>query len=197
MFSFFLLIFDGNFDRYDSIISLTLLLLSFFVLIKSNKKESNNKNESNFFKVFSYFLISYIFLIISSKIIVHFGVNIAEKLNLSDLTVGAVIFAFGTSLPELSASIVSIMNKKYNIAIGNILGSNLLNLLLGVGLIGFVTNINIPQFVLNFDYSIMLTLTLSMVLFTKNKAFSPGVYKLTGILFLLLYVYYIISVIMR
>lgn len=194
---FFLLIFDGNFDRYDSIISLTLLLLSFFVLIKSNKKESNNKNESNFFKVFSYFLISYIFLIISSKIIVHFGVNIAEKLNLSDLTVGAVIFAFGTSLPELSASIVSIMNKKYNIAIGNILGSNLLNLLLGVGLIGFVTNINIPQFVLNFDYSIMLTLTLSMVLFTKNKAFSPGVYKLTGILFLLLYVYYIISVIMR
>ena len=89
------------------------------------------------------------------------------------------------------------MNKKYNIAIGNILGSNLLNLLLGVGLIGFVTNINIPQFILNFDYSIMLTLTLSLVLFTKNKAFSPRVYKLIGILFLLLYVYYIISVIMR
>ena len=121
-----------------------------------------------FLKFFLFLNIIYI-LIISSKIIVHFGVNIAEKLNLSDLTVGAVIFAFGTSLPELSASIVSIMNKKYNIAIGNILGSNLLNLLLGVGLIGFVTNINIPQFVLNFDYSIMLTLTLSMVLLQKIR----------------------------
>ncbi len=100
-----------------------------------------------------------VFLLISSKILVWGAINIATAFGVSDLIIGLTIVAIGTSLPELAASIMSAKKGEHDIAIGNIIGSNMFNTLGVLGVAGLIHPAALPDGVLTRDLPLMLILT--------------------------------------
>jgi cation:H+ antiporter len=99
-------------------------------------------------------------LLVSSRLLVWGSVSVAQAFGISDLVIGLTIVALGTSLPELAASVTSAIKHEHDIAIGNIVGSNIFNLLAVLGLPGLINPIRIDPMVLSRDYPVMLGLTL-------------------------------------
>jgi cation:H+ antiporter len=104
-----------------------------------------------------------ILLVISSKILVWGAVNIAHSFGVSDLIIGLTIVAIGTSLPELAASIAAVKKGEHDLAIGNVVGSNMFNILLVIGVGATITPMtNIPAEALSRDFIMMLGLTIAL-----------------------------------
>ncbi|PWG65201.1 calcium/sodium antiporter [Sediminicurvatus halobius] len=98
-------------------------------------------------------------LLASSRLLVWAAVGVAEALGVSDLVIGLTIVAVGTSLPELAAGIASARHGEHDIAIGNIIGSNMFNLLAVLGIAGAIAPFALERVALVRDYSIMAALT--------------------------------------
>lgn len=108
--------------------------------------------------------IGMILLLASSRALVWAAVDIATQLGVSDLVIGLTIVAIGTSLPELAASIASALKNEHDIAVGNIVGSNLFNSLGVLGIPGLITLTPISDDVLYRDVPIMFGLTIALLL---------------------------------
>lgn len=100
-------------------------------------------------------------LLLSSRMLVWGAVNLATAFGVSDLVIGLTIVAIGTSLPELAASLVAARKGEHDIAIGNVLGSNIFNLLAVMGLPGVIRPGAVPPEVLTRDFPVMIGLTLA------------------------------------
>jgi cation:H+ antiporter len=99
-------------------------------------------------------------LLLSSRLLLWGAINVAQSFGVPDLIIGLTIVAIGTSLPELAASITSVFKGEDDIAIGNVLGSNMFNLLAVLGLPGLIHPLATPADVLTRDYPIMVVFTL-------------------------------------
>lgn len=133
-----------------------------------------------------------VILVGSSKILVWGAVGIATEFGVSDLIIGLTIVALGTSLPELAASIVAVKKGEDDIAIGNVVGSNMFNIL---AVIGIATVINpmssISPEVLNRDWIVMLLLTIALfAMVYSSKGNMKSITRAQGIFFLFCYVGY-------
>ena len=102
------------------------------------------------------------------------AVNVATELGVSDLLIGLTIVALGTSLPELAASVIAAYKKEDDIAIGNIVGSNLFNILAVLGIPGLFNTTVIEPEVLWRDYPVMIGLTLLLFVFAYGFGRGPG-----------------------
>ncbi len=124
-------------------------------------------------------------LLISSRALVWGAVQVASTLGVSDLVIGLTVVAIGTSLPELAASVMSARKGEHDIAIGNVIGSNIFNLLVVLGLPGLIHPFELPEMALTRDYSVMVGLTVG--LFAVSYGFNrPGrINRLEGALLLL------------
>jgi cation:H+ antiporter len=107
-------------------------------------------------------LVGIIMLVVSSRILVWGAVEIARGLDISDLVIGLTIVALGTSLPELASSLIAIRRKEHDIAVGNVIGSNLFNTLAVVGIAGVINPIKISPDILSRDFLFMIVLTFSL-----------------------------------
>ncbi|CAM3193689.1 calcium/sodium antiporter [Vibrio diazotrophicus] len=136
-------------------------------------------------------VLGLLLLIASSRVLVWGAVEIATQLGVSDLLIGLTIVALGTSLPELAASIAAARKGEHDIAVGNVVGSNMFNSLAVIGIAGTIEPIsNIGAEVFWRDWTSMLIATL-ILLFTalfwgKNKTITRG----EGVILLLCYVTY-------
>lgn len=108
--------------------------------------------------------IGLVLLIASSRLLVWGAVEIAHVFGVSDLIIGLTIVAVGTSLPELASSVIAAKKGEHDIAIGNILGSNLFNTLAVVGIAGSIQPMKIAPEVMSRDISVMIILTVSLFL---------------------------------
>ena len=104
-------------------------------------------------------LIGLILLIISSRALVWGAVEIATSLGVSDLIIGLTIVAIGTSLPELASAFASIKKGEHDLALGNVIGSNLFNTLAVVGLAGMIHPLDVDPDLLSRDWPVMAALT--------------------------------------
>lgn len=131
-----------------------------------------------------------VLLIASSRILVWGAVEIARGLGVSDLIVGLTVVAVGTSLPELASSIAAIRKREHDIALGNVLGSNLFNTLAVVGIAGTIHPMTVGAEVLGRDIPVMTALTVS--LFVVGYGFrGPGrINRLEGAALLACYLAY-------
>lgn len=129
-------------------------------------------------------------LIVSSRILVWGAVEIAHGFGVSDLIIGLTIVAIGTSLPELASAIIATRKGEHDMALGNILGSNLFNTLAVVGIAGAIHPMMVRPEVFNRDMLVMATLTLS--LFVIGYGFrGPGrINRIDGAVLLACYVGY-------
>ena len=133
-----------------------------------------------------------ILLIASSRLLVWGAVGVANSFGVSDLIIGLTIVALGTSLPELAASVMAARKGEHDIAIGNVVGSNMFNLLAVIGIAVIIAPMNsIPLEVLQRDWTIMLLLTI--VLFVMAYGFkgrNGRINRVEGTILILCYVAY-------
>jgi len=130
-------------------------------------------------------------LIVSSRILVWGAVEIAHGFGVSDLIIGLTIVAVGTSLPELASSIIAARKGEHDIALGNILGSNLFNTLAVVGIAGMIHPLAVGPEVFNRDMLVMAALTLSLFVIGYGFRGRPGrINRLEGAVLLACYAGY-------
>ena len=129
-------------------------------------------------------------LLVSSRLLVWGAVDIAESLGVSDLVIGLTIVALGTSLPELAASVVSALKGEPDIAVGNVIGSNMFNLLAVLGMPGLLHPAPVDPAVLYRDYPIMIGVTVAMFLMAYGVRRPGHISRWEGALLLGAYVSY-------
>ncbi|WLQ16047.1 calcium/sodium antiporter [Hahella aquimaris] len=103
-----------------------------------------------------------VLLIVSSRILVWGAVTVAQSLGVSDLIIGLTVVAIGTSLPELASSLAAIRKGEHDLAIGNVIGSNLFNTLTVVGIAAAIHPLAVQPEVLYRDWALMAALTLAL-----------------------------------
>ncbi|MBB71718.1 MAG: calcium/sodium antiporter [Legionellales bacterium] len=132
-----------------------------------------------------------IVLPVSSEIFVQGAVGVAKYLGVSDLVIGLTVVALGTSLPELFASLMGVIKNEHDIALGNILGSNMFNLLAVMGIPGLLSPTTLSPAVMHRDFPTMFILTL-LLFFMSYGHRKPGrIGRLSGTVLLLIYVGYV------
>ena len=184
---------DLYFGPFDAACLCLIILLASFKIFQQ-KKDTNliratpNFNLRNVFLAFSYILLGVTLLIVGAKILVSSATSIAEYFGVSDVIVGLTIIAWGTSLPELATSISCILKRKYDIALGNVVGSNLLNILAVLPFPGILSPSMIESKVFYRDYMSMFFVTLLLTGFCYYGVYAnKKVGRLAGAAFLLTY----------
>lgn len=131
------------------------------------------------------------FLVGSSQLLVWGAVQVAQSLGVSDLIIGLTVLAIGTSLPELASCVAAARKGEHDIALGNVLGSNLFNSLAVVGIAGAIAPMDIDAAVLSRDFPVMLALTVLLFVMCWGFRGRQGrVNRVEGSLLLLAYAGY-------
>jgi cation:H+ antiporter len=139
-----------------------------------------------------YVAIAIVMLKFGADFLVDGAVEIANYLNIEERIIALTVVAIGTSVPELATSMVAALKKEVDLAVGNIVGSNIFNLLVVLGITALFKNVNLENInILNVDYLFMLiiTLILGIMIYTFGRG---KLNKLKGGLLLLIYAGYLI-----
>lgn len=129
---------------------------------------------------------------IGASLLVTSSVNIAQSLGVSETVIGLTLVAIGTSLPELATTVMAAIRRSSDVALGNVIGSNMFNLLAIIGITTLVGPIPVPSSVLAFDIWIMLGASLMLIPFVLM---GRDIGKRAGFVFLIGYVAYITSLV--
>ncbi|MDH5407536.1 MAG: calcium/sodium antiporter [Gammaproteobacteria bacterium] len=196
------LVMDGELSRKDGTILLCgLVLMLYWMVSLGLRKNRVDPMASEYdqeiphismpWAIF-WLLIGLLILLASSRILVWGAINIATAMGVSDLIIGLTVVAIGTSLPELAASVMSALKKEPDIAIGNVIGSNMFNLLAVLGLPGVIAPLTLDPAVLSRDFPIMIGL--SIALFTMAYGFRTAgrINRVEGGLLVTAYISYMI-----
>ena len=178
---------------------LVMIWLVRFSLKLSNENIEQDDFKKNNYKTFAtkkaltLLIIGLVLLFIGADMIVRNAIKIAHTLEISETVIGITLVAIGTSLPELSVSITSALKKEYGLAVGNIIGSNIFNLLAVIGAATAISPSKLPDNILSVHYLIMLSLTLSIfvIAYRKNKVIK----RFEGFSLLTIYCFYIVFII--
>ncbi|WP_205341023.1 calcium/sodium antiporter [Denitrificimonas caeni] len=202
---------DGSYSRLDGLILFACIIAYTSYLIISSLKawkpgqvtagDDEYSAEINPHRLApwinaGYILAGLVLLVVGSNLLVSGAVSLAQALGLSELVIGLTIIAVGTSLPELATSLIAAWKGERDIAVGNIIGSNLFNLLAVLGLAGLVSpeNIAVAQNAIHFDFPVMMA-----VLIACLPIFFAGysINRWEGALFLGYYIAYTAYLIMQ
>ena len=180
------LVLDGELGFIDGIILIVALILTMFWMIKANKEmdpndpiaaetleEIGNEPDLTMKKSLAYLVGGLIVLMTSAKMMVWGAVDIAQTFGISEVVIGLTIIAIGTSLPELAAAISAARKNEADLMIGNIVGSNLFNILAVLAVPALLAPSLLEPNILTIDMPVMLGFTLLMLLFAlpfKGKA---------------------------
>lgn len=141
-------------------------------------------------KAVFWLVLGLLLLIVSSRILVWGAVAIAQGFGISDLLIGLTIVAIGTSLPELASSLIAARKGEHDIAIGNVIGSNLFNTLAVVGISGLIQPGSLPAGMLSRDILVMGLLTIALFPLVFASGRTPRIGRVAGGLLLTSYVGY-------
>lgn len=194
------LMWDGTLARIDGA---ALMVLLFFILgwmIRSAKAGGGDPIAGEFdaeiphdvptSKASGWLIVGLLALLLSSRALVWGAANLAAALGVSDVIIGLTIVAIGTSLPELAATIASALKGEHDIAIGNVVGSNLYNLLAVLSLPGLIAPGPFLPEVLNRDQPIMIGLTVALFLMGYGSGNQGRINRLEGLILLAVFVGY-------
>ena len=195
------LLFDGELSRLDAtgLLVLFALVLGWSIWSGMRKTDDVFATEMDaelathpmpIRNAMLWLVVGLVLLIISSRILVWGAVDLATRFGVSDLVIGLTIVAIGTSLPELASSIIAARKGEHDLALGNILGSNLFNTLAVVGIAGSIAPMAVANEVLIRDIPVMVGLTLA--LFVLGYGFrGPGrINRVEGVGLLAIFVGY-------
>ncbi|VAW56470.1 Inner membrane protein YrbG, predicted calcium/sodium:proton antiporter [hydrothermal vent metagenome] len=199
---------DNALDRIDGLLMIILLfaLMGWIVhqAIKQRKETALNGVEDPLSTEFEQeitdtmpmgkaiflLLAGMIILLISSKLLVWGAINIATAYGVSDLIIGLTIVAIGTSLPELAASIVSARKGEHDIALGNVIGSNMFNTLGVLGITALIKPTALIEDIMTRDLPLMVALTIIMFMMAFGRKGSGQITRFEGSILLAIFMAY-------
>ncbi|HLV42971.1 MAG TPA: calcium/sodium antiporter [Brumimicrobium sp.] len=198
---FYAFAFDLNIQRWEGMVMFVLLLLFItFIIRKSRKTEKINIDELpgveeltakiSTKKHLLFLLIGLVGLYFGSTWLIDGAKSLALEVGLSNHVIGITIVAFGTSVPELATSVVAAYKKETDISVGNLVGSNIFNILAVLGLTAMVNPIGIEENVLSWDLLWMIGIALALL---PMMVFKNKVGRLSGVILLGGYITYIVS----
>lgn len=163
----FLVAFDGTVTGTEGLILITLYLIYVFVLLKGEKvpEQPLEPMVDGRFNPWLLLIVGLGALIASSELTVSSVVNLATTFEVSEAVISVIVIGFGTSLPELSISISAILKKKTHLSVGNIIGSNILDTLLPIGIAAIIAPVIFERQFLLFDLPYVFLLTLITLIF--------------------------------
>ena len=181
------------FNYLFGIISLIALTLIMYFQIKKGSilVDDIDKDEYSIFISLILIIFGIIFLIYGSDLFVNSAIILAKKLQVSEAAIGLSLIAFGTSLPELVIGIMSALKRKVDFALGNILGSNIYNVLGVLGISSFFGNFGMPEILARQDLYFMLLITFVILIFMLIFKKLGRLYGSVGLMLYLAYIYYI------
>jgi cation:H+ antiporter len=198
-----LLLLDGTLGRFDGAVLLCgmVLMLVWMAHVGIQSKDTRDPMNEEYAeeirtglsmgRAVFWLVVGSVFLLVSSRILVWGAVSMAQQLGISDLIIGLTIVALGTSLPELAASVMGAIKKEHDIVIGNIIGSNIFNLLAVLSLPGIIRPGAIDAAVMERDYIAMVIMT--VFLFAMAYGYRGGARRINryqgGVLLLSFIVY--------
>tara|TARA_B100001964_G_C14197642_1_gene584198 strand:- start:320 stop:1240 length:921 start_codon:yes stop_codon:yes gene_type:complete len=172
---------------------LSLSIIMFFQFKKSdhNIDDVDEKASYSLFVSTVFIILGIVLLIYGSSLFVSSAINIATYLNIPESIVGISIVAFGTSLPELVVGIMSALKRRIDFALGNILGSNIYNVLGVLGISSFFGDFKMPISLVTQDLIFMLFVTLLILIVMLFMRRIGRSYGILGILLYISYIFYI------
>ncbi len=195
------LMWDGSLDRIDGILLIVLLVATVLWMVRSARRDGSDPISSEFDaeiphdvptpRAVAWLTLGLLGLLLSSRALVWGAANVASALGVSDVVIGLTIVAIGTSLPELAASIASALKGEDDIAIGNVIGSNLYNILAVLSLPGLIAPGPFLPEVLYRDQPTMIGLTVALFLMGYGFGKQQGrLNRLEGLILLCVFVGY-------
>ncbi len=190
--SYFILPFNYLFG----ILSICLLFIIMLIQVKQDSLDVYEVGEKGDYSL----LISIIFimggiilLIYGSDLFIQSAINIANQLNIPEAIIGVSLVAFGTSLPELVVGILSAIRRKVDFALGNVLGSNIYNVLGVLGVSSFFGHFSVPRVIGSIDLIFMLFVTVMILAFMIIMKRIGRAYGSIGLLLYLTYIFYVLN----
>ena len=183
---------NGSLIRIEGILLVLLCIVYlFFLIFKFNEiddDEVHENNKINLVKTILMLLLGFVFIYFGSEFFVVGALGISKSLGVEDLAIGMTIVSLGTSAPELFTSIIAIRNKEKNLVIGNLIGSNIFNILLIGGIASIIKNIYI-------EFSVLLVSCLFLIFIALLFIISILVFKkinrLIGVIFIVIYLFFL------
>lgn len=196
---FFILTQDGIISQKESTI-LVFLFISFLVYTVVSSKNQNSfelvsqSKKISIIKSIIKIIVGIVALKYGGQFVVNNSTSIAKIFRIRDKVIGATIIAVGTSLPELVTSIIAAIKKNTDIAIGNIIGSNIFNILLIVGVSSFIRTIHLNS---SYNMDLIILYITSFILFLIPHIGKKGyMTRISGLFFLFVYCTYVVQLIM-
>ena len=181
------------FNYIFGIVAILTLIYLMYIQMKKGEIDNTEIDKNDYSTIISLILIvlGIIFLVSGSDLLVNSAIEIAKKYNVSEAVIGLSLIAFGTSLPELVVGILSAIKKKVDFALGNILGSNIYNVLGVLGISSLFGNFTLPEIFLKQDLLIMVAITSIVLIFMLSMKKIGRIYGVMGLTFYILYLYYL------
>jgi cation:H+ antiporter len=194
---------DGILTLWDGIILFSLFIIFNVYLLRNlgtgigniveeGKKQVQQVIQYSWLKAIGLFIAGVASLYLGSELLVVNAVTISRELGISERIIGITIVSIGTSLPELVTSIVAALSKRTDLAIGNILGSNILNILLILGVTSIIQPIQVSQAFLSSDYWWMIGITLLLFPLMRTKMRISKIEGSVLLFFYLTYLYFLL-----
>ena len=185
IFIFILMSIDGQLSMLDGFLFLLLMAAYLMFLIQSNQVEEpdNDEVKENFAwgKTISLLFVGFVFVVFGADFAIDSASNIARTFGISEWIIGLFLVAFGTSLPELTVAIKAARANNADMAIGAIIGSNVANFTMVLGLSSIINPLNVDLSANFFDIIAALIVSVMLVFITANKLYnkSAGIVLLT------------------
>tara|TARA_B100000029_G_scaffold515208_1_gene621117 strand:- start:12296 stop:13222 length:927 start_codon:yes stop_codon:yes gene_type:complete len=161
--AFLFILFDGQVSRTEGfILFLGIVTYTFYTFFSSKKTTEEIEESGSTFQNIGLLIIGMLGLYFGSNLFVEGAINLAKNLGITDIIIGMTIVAYGTSLPELATSIVAALKKEGDISIGNIIGSNLFNMMGVVGPVAIISPLKAESSIFLFELPIMLAFSLAL-----------------------------------
>ena len=200
-FGVYLLLIDGHLGLLDGILMLAGLAATLLTLIHLGRQRAEIdpleqefsdeiRTDLSTSAAVLWFMVGLVLLLVASRMLVWGAVSIATTFGVSDLVIGLTIVAIGTSLPELAASLASNLKGEDDIAVGNVIGSNIFNMLAVLSLPGLFAPTTIEESVLTRDFPLMLGLTIALFILGRGRKGNGHINRLEGSLLLACFIAY-------
>jgi cation:H+ antiporter len=190
---------SGRFSWVYGVVLLSLLTFFLFDTFKqSTEKTSNNESlefgnrtPQSWWTIIFFILLGIIGLPLGADLLVNNASTLAKDYGISDAVIGLTLVAIGTSLPELATTFIAVVRKKAEVVLGNLIGSNIFNLLAIIGITSLISPVPVDPTFIKFDFWIMLGASILLAPFIfLNIQFN----RLSGFLFVTLYISYLTSI---
>ena len=181
------------FNYIFGIVAILTLVYLMYIQIKKEELDNAEIDKNDYSMIISLILIilGVIFLVFGSDLLVNSAIKIAKKYNVSQTVIGLSLIAFSTSLPELVVGILSAIKRKVDFALGNILGSNIYNVLGVLGISSFFGKFSIPNILVTQDLFFMIFVTVLILFFMLFFKKLTKLYGVIGICLYFSYIYFI------